>query len=122
MVRLKNGAMKSKYGNRRITFNGIVFDSVAEASRYKQLTYLEKAKEISDLKTQVEIRLLDSFEFDGAKIRGISYYADFQYTKGGETVIEDYKGYKTDIYKLKKKLLLNKIKNTPNMVFIETTN
>ena len=122
MVRLKNGVMRSKYGNRRITFNGIVFDSVAEASRYKQLTYLEKAKEISDLKTQVEIRLLDSFDFDGAKIRGISYYADFQYKQGDKTVIEDYKGYKTDIYKLKRKLLLNKIKNTPNMVFIETTN
>lgn len=122
MVRLKNGVMKSKYGNRRITFNGIVFDSVAEATRYKQLTYLEKAKEITDLKTQVEIKLLDSFDFDGTKIRGISYYADFQYKQGDKTVIEDYKGYKTEIYKIKKKLLLNKIKNTPNMVFIETTN
>jgi hypothetical protein len=110
----------SKYNNRKITFNGIIFDSVGEANRYKQLLLLEKANRISDLKTQVKITLLDSFKLDKATIRGISYYADFQYVEGGKTIIEDYKGFKTDVYKLKRKLLLDKIKDDPNMIFIET--
>lgn len=29
------------------------------------------------------------------------------YTKNGEEVVEDVKGYKTEIYKLKKKIFLN---------------
>ena len=110
----------SKYGNKKITFNGIVFDSVAEANRYKQLTLLQKASKISNLKTQVKITLLDSFKLDKSTIRGISYYADFQYTEDGKTIIEDYKGFKTEVYKLKRKLLLSKIKDDPNIMFIET--
>ena len=110
----------SKYGNRKITFNGILFDSVGEANRYKQLLLLEKANRIKDLETQVRITLLESFKLDKATIRGISYYADFQYVEGGKTIIEDYKGYKTEVYKLKRKLLLAKIKDDPNTIFIET--
>ena len=110
----------SKYGNRKITFNGLIFDSVGEANRYKQLLLLEKANRIKDLQTQVRITLLESFKLDKATIRGISYYADFQYIEGGKTIIEDYKGYKTDVYKIKRKLLLAKIKDDPNIIFIET--
>jgi len=39
-------------------------------------------------------------------IRAISYYADFVYTEKGKLIIEDCKGMKTQVYKLKKKLLL----------------
>jgi hypothetical protein len=37
-------------------------------------------------------------------VRAIKYRADFQYIEGGQIVVEDVKGRKTDVYKLKKKL------------------
>ena len=36
------------------------------------------------------------------------YIADFVYTENGATVVEDTKGVKTDAYKIKKKLLLER--------------
>ena len=43
-------------------------------------------------------------------MRKVSYIADFMYKdiKRGVTVVEDVKGFKTDVYKIKKKLFLYK--------------
>lgn len=38
-------------------------------------------------------------------MRGVKYIADFTYERGGQFVVEDAKGRKTDVYKIKKKLL-----------------
>ena len=38
--------------------------------------------------------------------RAVYYYADFKYIKNGKIIYEDVKGVQTDVYKLKKKLLM----------------
>lgn len=118
---------KSKYGNRKITRDGITFDSLTEYKRFCELTLLEKAGEITELKRQVEFELIpaqyETISTGEVYKRGerkgmpkmktvcveqsVKYVADFVYTeKTGETIVEDSKGFKTPEYKIKKKLML----------------
>lgn len=95
--------MYNKYSNiKTITADGIKHDSRKEARRWVELTLLQRAGEISDLKRQVKYELIPKQEGE----RAVTYIADFVYNdnKTGNTVIEDCKGFKTDVYKLKKKL------------------
>ena len=71
---------------------------------------MEKAGVIKDLSLQPNFLLQDKFKCQGKIHRKIEYIADFQYyiVKDKRWVIEDVKGFKTDIYKLKKKLFLKK--------------
>lgn len=96
----------TKYKNKKITVNGVRFDSIKEANRYCDLLIMQRAGEISGLKLQVPFTLLDSYvREDGKKIRGITYIADFiYYDKDGKLHVEDVKGYKNEVYKLKKKI------------------
>ena len=108
MISVRDTArVTSKYGNRKITVDGETFDSQKEYRRWCQLRMLEKAGEIKDLKRQVKYTLIPA-QKDGKKTieRECSYFADFQYTQNGETVVEDAKGMRTDVYKLKRKLML----------------
>jgi len=97
-------------------------DSKKEALRCDQLYMLQKNGNIEKLKSQVRIKLRESFRFKGKAIRSISYIADFTYFDKDEKVfvIEDVKGYKTDVYKIKKKLLLFIMKDADDFKFIET--
>ena len=97
---------KSKYGANKTIYDGIKFDSQREANRYAELKLLEKAGRIENLQLQVIYELQPAFEFLGNKIRAINYVADFVYfdKRTNETVVEDVKGMKTPVYKLKKKL------------------
>ena len=92
----------NKYRNIKVKVNGIEFDSRLEANRYCQLKILERAKEIKDLRRQVEFVLQPSYRKNNKTIRAIKYVADFVYydLREGKTIIEDTKGY----YKLKKKM------------------
>ena len=98
----------SKYNSRKTVVDGIVFDSKKEATRYIELRKKLENGEITDLKLQVPFELVPSFaiEIDGKKRkrRNRRYIADFVYCENGQKVVEDVKGRKTDIYKLKKKL------------------
>lgn len=96
----------SKYGNRKVFVGAMAFDSKLEARRYHELLLMQKAGIICDLKTQVPFILQPSFKKGGKTIRAITYKADFVYTVcgTGATVVEDTKGYRTDVYKIKKKL------------------
>jgi hypothetical protein len=89
----------SKYGNRKITVDGITFDSKKEACRYRELKLLERGGLIQNLLLQVPFVLFDKSEHG----RKIVYRADFVYEEKGETVVEDVKGFKTEAYKLKKR-------------------
>lgn len=90
----------SKYGNVKTMVFGQVFDSKREATRYMTLRALQDEGKISDLKTQVNFPIV----LNGVKI--CDYRADFVYfNQQGAQVIEDAKGYKTDVYRLKKKLV-----------------
>jgi hypothetical protein len=90
----------TKYGNRRVTEDGIPFDSLAELRRYRELRMLEAAGVIAGLEVHPRYPLV----VNGVKVG--SYEADFRYvTPEGETVIEDVKGVRTSTYKLKKRLV-----------------
>lgn len=95
--------MSSKYGNiKTTTSDGIRHDSIKEANRWCELNLLQRAGLISDLRRQVKYELIP--KQDGE--RAIYYIADFVYTEKGKTVVEDVKGYRTDVYKLKRRILL----------------
>lgn len=102
-----------KYHNKRTTVDGITFDSKKEARRYVELKMLEKCGAISQLVLQPRFELQESFKKSGKAHRKIEYVADFMYrdNKKSVTVIEDIKGMRTDVYKLKKKLFEYKYPN-----------
>lgn len=97
----------NKYHNTKVIYNGIKFDSKKEAERYKELKLLEKVGVISDLELQSKFLLQPGYvNAKGEKIRPIYYVADFYYYDNElkKYVVEDTKGVKTDVYKLKKKM------------------
>lgn len=96
----------NKYHNTRTMVDGILFDSKKEADRYLELKMLQKAKVISDLERQPRFTLQEAFVCDGNRYQKLEYVADFKYQENGETIIEDIKGVKTEVYKIKKKLFL----------------
>lgn len=98
----------SKYHNTKITVDGMKFDSKKEYKRYCELKLLEKAGIIKGLERQVKYILIDKFKTVDGTQRETSYVADFIYTENGRLVVEDVKGFKTDVYKLKKKMMYDK--------------
>ena len=83
------------------------FDSEGEFNRYYELRLLEKAGAISDLKRQVPFELIPRQKSkNGEIIPAVKYVADFTYLEDGQYIVEDFKGMKTDVYKLKKKMLM----------------
>ena len=110
-----------KYGNRKTTVDGIVFDSLREARRYRELSLLQRAGEITGLELQKEYELIpaqyETFPRYGKKGQRITdgkrciekpvkYKADFVYKVGGVAIVEDTKGVKTKDYIIKRKLML----------------
>ena len=96
------------------------FDSKKEWRRYGELTMLERAGKITDLRTQVKYILIpaqrepDTIGPRGGRKPGkiieheCAYKADFVYhdLETGETVVEDTKGFRTKDYVIKRKLML----------------
>ena len=105
----------TKYRNKKVTVDGIDFDSIKESVRYKQLKLLERAGLIKDLKLQTKFELQPAFKKNNKIIRAITYKADFDYlTKDGRHILEDVKSpatAKDKTYILKKKMLLYKYQN-----------
>lgn len=97
---------RSKYRSKKTAVDGIVFDSKHEAARWQELKLLERAGQISNLTRQVKYQLIPTQRGSVRTERGVSYIADFVYTKNGQTVIEDAKGVKTPDYIIKRKLML----------------
>ena len=98
---------RSKYGAKKVTVNGLTFDSKKEANRYRELDLLERAGKISNLDTQVKFELIPSQRIDGKVVeRAVNYVADFVYMENGNKVVEDTKGFKTPEYIIKRKLML----------------
>ena len=90
---------RNKYGNTKVTVDGITFASKAEAARYGELKLLARGGIISDLELQ------PSFALRGQRGGVVcKYLADFQYSEDGKRVVEDVKGMKTPVYRLKAKL------------------
>lgn len=102
--------MRNKFNARKTVVDGITFDSAREARRYQELKLRERAGEIIGLRRQVRFELIPSFECDGKHYRSATYIADFTYTdaKTGKKIVEDVKGMRTDVYRLKAKLFAYK--------------
>ena len=101
----------SKYGSKKVEINGIRFDSKKEARRYLQLSAMELAGQIQDLRLQVKYELIPAQRIDGKVVeKNCSYVADFVYEQDGKTVVEDVKGYKQStayaVFAIKRKLML----------------
>ena len=109
-----------KYGNRKITVDGITFDSRREASRYQELCMLQRAGKITDLELQKRFELIpaqyETYERygkrgqrlkDGQRCveKAVFYVADFCYVQDGKQVVEDTKGVRTKDYVIKRKLM-----------------
>lgn len=94
---------KSKYGNKKTEVDGIIFDSKKEADYYKSLLWRRKLGEIGMLELQVRFTLVEATETE----RKMEYVADFTFieTATGEKKVVDAKGMKTDVYRIKKKLM-----------------
>lgn len=117
---MKTTKKQSKYRNRKVIYKGMVFDSEKERDRFIELSLLERAGKIQNLKRQVDYLIIPA-QFDmvtdenGKRKRvciekSCSYVADFTYNIGEEFVVEDVKGYKRgaayDLFVIKRKLML----------------
>lgn len=93
----------SKYHNKK----SWGFDSKKERLRYQELLLMERAGKIQGLTRQVRFELIPAQYQNGKCIeRACNYIADFTYWVGNEFVVEDCKGFRTDVYKIKRKLML----------------
>ena len=94
-------AKPHKYNAKPCVVDGQRFASRKEANRYSELKLLERAGKLSDLQTQVRYAL----EVNGILIS--HYVADFKYfdLEKREWVVEDAKGFKTDVYRIKQKMM-----------------
>lgn len=93
----------SKYNNKRTEYNGKIYMSKKEAGYARTLDALKWAKDpkekVLSYKTQVP------FEIKIKKIHICNYIADFVVKYKDRIEVVDVKGFRTDIYKLKKKLV-----------------
>ena len=82
--------------------------SKAENSRAVELHSWERAGIISELREQVRFELIPRQFIAGVIAEyACSYVADFVYLDGNhKRYVEDVKGHRTDVYKIKKKLML----------------
>ena len=112
--------MRNKYGNKKVEVFGLKFDSKKEANYYLYLLDRQRKKEITELRCQVPFELIpaineeqvvhlktkDKFVTKCVQ-KAVHYVADFVYIDAstGEQVVVDTKGFRTEAYKLKKKMM-----------------
>ena len=90
----------NKYNNKRVLYSGILFASMKERDRYIYLREMEK---------QGRIKQLDQIIPKNDIFRAVYYIADFVYSRDGEKIVEDVKGYRKgvayNLFKIKQKLM-----------------
>lgn len=96
----------NKYRNIKVQVDDKDFDSITEGRRYRELVSLEEQGLIKNLQLQPRFLLQESFKKNGKTFRKIEYIADFMYEEigSGKVIVEDVKGMKTDVFRLKRKL------------------
>ena len=98
--------MYNKYHAKKTWMKGKVYDSKKEANRAFELELLAKMGKIQNLQKQVPFVLQEGYvNKHGKKIRPITYIADFTYEENGILIVEDTKGFETDVFKIKRKML-----------------
>lgn len=97
---------QNKYHNKKVQYDEMTFDSKKEYSYYLKYKLMEQVGEIKDLKMQVPFTLIETFKLQDKTYRKTIYKADFTFIdKEGKYHVVDVKGMRTDVYKLKKKLM-----------------
>ncbi len=95
---------RAKYGNKRLTIDGVTWDSKREYQRWLVLRQAEKDGLISELERQPKFELVPAIKEKYVKHLKtkdkvcertaqlpITYTADFRYIKDGNIVVEDVK-------------------------------
>ena len=99
----------SKYGAKKVTIDGITFDSKAEGRYFEHLQKLKKSGLVEEFPMQKAFTLLDRFAHPqtGRIVRAITYKADFEviYADGHIEVV-DIKGFLTPEFKIKAKMFM----------------
>lgn len=86
------------------------YASRKEHRRANELKLLQRAGIIKHLREQVTYELIPTQRDVNGKVieRACSYVADFVYTdKDGNLIVEDTKGMRTEVYRIKRKLMLH---------------
>ena len=99
---LRSVLKRPKYGNVRVTVDGVTHDSRREARRWTELQSLQRAGKISELRRQVRFPI----EINGQVV--CNYIADAAYRENGALVVEDTKSAATSkdkVFVLKRKLM-----------------
>lgn len=113
----KEEPKKAKYGNEKVLVDGFLFDSTREANYYQQLKLLQRVGQIKSFQRQVSFILEEGYVKDGKKIRPEKLVVDFliEYPDG-HFEVHDPKGFKTALYRSKKKRFEKKY---PDIKFVE---
>lgn len=106
------------YHTPKVEFEGIIFDSDPEVDRYRILREAQKRGLISGLELQkvftiipkqteaVEVKMKTKTKVvEQFREHPVTYKADFVYFKDGKEIVEDVKGYATEDYILKRKMM-----------------
>ena len=106
------------YHTKKVEFEGIIFDSDPEVDRYRILrealkrglisslelkkvfTLIPRQTEAVEVKMKTKTKVVEQF-----REHPVTYEADFVYFKDGKEVVEDVKGYATEDYILKRKMM-----------------
>ncbi len=118
------GSGQSKYRNKKVTYNGMEFDSGKERDRYFELEVMQRAGQIKNLRRQVTFELIPYQKvlvpvFGGGTRcvteKAVRYIADFVYEDKStdRTIVEDVKSpitRKQPEYIIKRKLMLERYK------------
>lgn len=91
---------RNKYSSQIIEFDGHKFRSKREYNYYLLLKAMQTLGQITDLQLQVP------FELNQGGTHSLKYYADFVFIEEGVKKIIDVKGFRTALYRKKKKLML----------------
>lgn len=92
-------ATPSKFNNKKVVTDEGTFDSQREHRHWMELKVRERAGEISHLQRQQDFVI----EHNGVVIT--RYRADFIFFEDGQRVVADSKGFRTDTYRLKAKMM-----------------
>ena len=109
--KIKKMYKPSKYKAKKTEYNGIIYDSKKEAKRAIELDFFQKNGIITGLQRQVKFSWIETHTLEKCSSLEIkfkrSYIADFVYfdIEKQIEIVEDIKGYKTEVYKKKKKIV-----------------
>ena len=99
----------SKYHSIKVSVNGLIFDSQKEYAYWVYLIAEQNKKKIWKLQRQVPYLLTEPKRDSNGKMhRARKYYADFVYEDTNGKHVVDAKGCRTDVYTLKRDLMLDR--------------